>query len=438
MSSSISPTPANGTVATSASACSDTEVTGVDGDSPLIRFVDADGTECEIECEVVAGTDGSRSICRFLIPENQRVHYFKEYPFAWFGVLSESPFNAPELIYAHSERGFALISQRTEKIQRLYFQCPVDEDVETWSNQQIWDELQARVDGDDGFELKQGPIFERTLLRFRSFVAEPMRWGRLVLAGDAAHTVPPTGAKGLNLAINDVRILHECLVNALGPGGSLDALDAYGPRALDRIWKSENFSYWMTQMLHTPVEGVSFDLKRQIGELNAVVSSTGRSDLPRRVLHRLAGPKARERLIGVSALGRPVGRREEVCDNRFPDRVAPGLLLESAIGAGQPVLALSDILGPSADQEGLDESGGFAAVAEQFPAKGSGASAGAPDVAHRFGERGRVVLGDLIGQGHHDRAVGRIRGEHQLGGGPVRRRPPVQVGGIGHGTAQPD
>ena len=252
----------------------DTEVLGVDGDSPLIRFVDADGTECEIQCEVVAGTDGSRSICRFLIPENQRVHYFKEYPFAWFGVLSESPFNAPELIYAHSDRGFALISQRTEKIQRLYFQCPIDEDVELWSNQQIWDELQARVDGDDGFELTQGPIFERTLLRFRSFVAEPMRWGRLVLAGDAAHTVPPTGAKGLNLAINDVRILHECLVNALGQGGSLDALDAYGPRALDRIWKSENFSYWMTQMLHTPVEGVSFDLKRQIGELNAVVSST--------------------------------------------------------------------------------------------------------------------------------------------------------------------
>ena len=174
------------------------------------------------------------------------------YPFARFGVLSESPFSAPELIYAHSERGFALISQRTEEIQRLYFQCPVDEDVEEWSNQEIWDELQARVDGDDGFELKQGPIFERTLLRFRSFVAEPMRWGRLVLAGDAAHTVPPTGAKGLNLAINDVRILHECLVEALGKGGSLDALDAYSPRALDRIWKSENFSYWMTQMLHTP------------------------------------------------------------------------------------------------------------------------------------------------------------------------------------------
>ena len=224
------------------------------------------------------------------------MHYFKEYPFAWFGVLSESPFNAPELIYAHSERGFALISQRTEKIQRLYFQCPIDEDVELWSNQQIWDELQARVDGDDGFELKQGPIFARTLLRFRSFVAEPMRWGRLVLAGDAAHTVPPTGAKGLNLAINDVRILHECLVNALGQGGSLDALDAYGPRALDRIWKSENFSYWMTQMLHTPVD------RRQLRPQAAARRTqrgriiNSRSDLPRRVLHRLACPGACEQL----------------------------------------------------------------------------------------------------------------------------------------------
>ena len=212
-----------------------------------------------------------------------------------------------------------MISQRTDKIQRLYFQCPTDEDVELWSNQQIWDELQARVDGDDGFELKQGPIFERTLLRFRSFVAEPMRWGRLVLAGDAAHTVPPTGAKGLNLAINDVRILHECFVNALGQGGSLDALDAYSPRALDRIWKSENFSYWMTQMLHTPADSVGFDLKRQIGELNAIVSSTagqtylaesytGWPGLPRslraadQLTQRLAAQKAVERAMSTAIL----------------------------------------------------------------------------------------------------------------------------------------
>lgn len=249
----------------------DTRVEGVDGDSPVIHYVDADGEACEIHCEIVAGTDGSRSICRFLIPERERVHHFKEYPFAWFGVNTDSPFSADELIYAHSERGFALISQRTPDIQRLYFQVPIDEDVETWSDRQIWDELQARVAGDDGFELKEGPVLERTLLRFRSFVAEPMRWNNLVLAGDAAHTVPPTGAKGLNLAINDVRILHECLVGHLG--GDDKVLDTYGPRALNRIWKSENFSWWMTQMLHSPDTGNSFDFKRQLGELNAVTSS---------------------------------------------------------------------------------------------------------------------------------------------------------------------
>lgn len=249
----------------------DTVVTGVDTDSPVIAFTDADGEQYEIHCKIVAGTDGSRSITRFLIPQNQRVHHFKEYPFAWFGVLTHSPFSADELIYAHSERGFALISQRTDKIQRLYFQCPVDEDVETWSQAQIWDELQARVAGPDGFELKEGEVFERTLLRFRSFVAEPMRWGNLVLAGDAAHTVPPTGAKGLNLAINDVRILHECIAARLG--GDAAGLDHYSDRVLKRIWKSENFSYWMTQMLHTPAEGNSFDLNRQLGELDAVTSS---------------------------------------------------------------------------------------------------------------------------------------------------------------------
>ena len=250
---------------------SGTQVEGVNGDSPVIRFLDAEGEQNEIACDVVAGTDGSGSYCRFLIPEDQRTHYFREYPFAWFGILAESPMSAPELIYAHSERGFALVSQRTESIQRLYMQCPIDEDIDAWSNQQIWDELQARVEG-DGFELKRGPIFERALLRFRSFVAEPMRWGRLVLAGDAAHTVPPTGAKGLNLAINDVRVLDEVLAEALETN-NFDILDRYGPRALDRVWRSQNFSYWMTQMMHLPVEGSSFDAKRQIGELNAVVSS---------------------------------------------------------------------------------------------------------------------------------------------------------------------
>lgn len=251
---------------------SSTEVDGITGDSPVIKFVDAQGQQQEIHCQIVAGCDGSRSITRFLIPEDKRVHYFKEYPFAWFGVMTESPMSAEELIYARSERGFALISQRTPTIQRLYMQCPVDEDVDAWTSEEIWDELQARVAGDDGFELKRGEIFERSLLRFRSFVAEPMRWGRLVLAGDAAHTVPPTGAKGLNLALNDVWILNEVLGRALKEK-NLDLLDEYGPRALNRIWRSENFSYWMSQMLHTIPEANDFDAKRQVGELEMVTGS---------------------------------------------------------------------------------------------------------------------------------------------------------------------
>ncbi len=250
-----------------------TTVEGISGDSPTVSFTAPDGMRRTIECQLVVGSDGSHSLCRKLIPDGERTQYFREYPFAWFGILSDSPFSAPELIYNHSPRGFALVSQRTEAIQRLYFQCPVDEDVSAWSQAQIWDELQARAAGPDGFELTEGPIFDRALLRFRSFVAEPMRWGRLVLAGDAAHTVPPTGAKGLNLAINDVRVLHEVLVEALGSPTRLDALDHYGPRALERVWKSENFSYWMTQMLHTPAEGLGFDYKRQLGELTAIAQS---------------------------------------------------------------------------------------------------------------------------------------------------------------------
>ena len=179
----------------------DTRVVDVTSERPGILFTDADGIEQEVRCEIVVGADGSRSICRFEIPEVERRHYFKEYPFAWFGILAEAPFSAPELIYNHSERGFALISQRSETLQRMYFQCDPEEDVDAWSDDRIWAELQARVKGADGFTLSEGSITEKTLLRFRSFVAEPMRHGNMVLAGDAAHTVPPTGAKGLNLAL---------------------------------------------------------------------------------------------------------------------------------------------------------------------------------------------------------------------------------------------
>ena len=247
------------------------EVDGVETDSPTVRFTDAEGERQELRSTYVVGSDGSRSQCRRLVPEARRTVYGKEYPFAWFGILCEAPMSAPELIYAQSDRGFALISQRTDTVQRMYLQCEPDEDVHAWSEDQIWSELQARVAG-DGFELKTGPIFERARLNFRSFVQEPMSHGRLVLAGDAAHTVPPTGAKGLNLALADVKVLAEVLEQALDTQ-DVQVLETYGPRALARVWRSQNFSYWMTQMLHTPPGADAFDVRRQMGELETVTST---------------------------------------------------------------------------------------------------------------------------------------------------------------------
>ena len=247
------------------------EVDGVETDSPTVRFTDAEGERQELRATYVVGSDGSRSQCRRLVPEARRTVYGKEYPFAWFGILCEAPMSAPELIYAQSDRGFALISQRTDTVQRMYLQCEPDEDVHAWSEDQIWSELQARVAG-DGFELKTGPIFERARLNFRSFVQEPMSHGRLVLAGDAAHTVPPTGAKGLNLALADVKVLAEVLEQALHTQ-DVGVLETYGPRALARVWRSQNFSYWMTQMLHTPPGADAFDVRRQMGELETVTST---------------------------------------------------------------------------------------------------------------------------------------------------------------------
>jgi len=253
-----------------------TRVVDVTGDRPGIWFTDGGGVGCEVRCDYLVGADGSRSICRFEIPESVRTHYFREYPFAWFGILAEAPKSAPELVYTHSPRGFALISQRTETLQRMYFQCSPDEDADAWSEDRIWAELQARVAGPDGFTLAEGPVTEKTVLRFRSFVAEPVRYGRLLLAGDAAHTVPPTGAKGLNLALADVRVLAEVLERAVRQGDA-DALDEYGPRALARVWKAQHFSYWMTSMLHAQPGASAFDLRRQLGELGSVAGSTAGS-----------------------------------------------------------------------------------------------------------------------------------------------------------------
>jgi p-hydroxybenzoate 3-monooxygenase len=255
---------------------SDTQVVDIDSDRPGILFTDADGTRREIRCRYLVGADGSRSICRHELPELQRRHFVKEYPFAWFGFLVEAPKSAPELIYNRSDRGFALISQRTQTLQRMYFQVDPSEKVEDWSDDRIWEEMQSRVAGEDGFQLKQGVISDQAVLPFRSFVCEPMRYGSMLLAGDAAHTVPPTGAKGLNLAISDVRILAEVLEQAVLKRDP-DVLEQYEPRALGRVWKSQHFSYWMTQMLHTMPGDNDFDARRQVGELSSVVSSVAGS-----------------------------------------------------------------------------------------------------------------------------------------------------------------
>jgi p-hydroxybenzoate 3-monooxygenase len=250
---------------------SDTRVVDVETARPGILFTDAEGVAQEIRCDHVVGADGSRSICRQALPADVRRDHFREYPFAWFGILCEAPPSAPELIYNHSERGFALISQRTETMQRMYFQCDPTEDVDDWSDDRIWTELQARV-GANGYTLQEGPITSKTVLPFRSYVCEPMQHGNLLLAGDAAHTVPPTGAKGLNLALADVKVLAELLELAVRKDDA-SALDPYTDRALSRVWRSQHFSYWMTTMLHSLPGSTEFDVRRQVAELESVVSS---------------------------------------------------------------------------------------------------------------------------------------------------------------------
>lgn len=250
----------------------DTRVCDLTTDRPGVLFTDAQGNDRELRAQVVVGADGSRSMCRHAIPGSERRQFTREYPFAWFGILCEAPPSHPELVYVNSPRGFALISQRTESVQRMYFECDPAEDVTAWPDDRIWDELQQRVAGADGFTLREGPVVDRSVLAFRSNVCEPMRHGRLLLAGDAAHTVPPTGAKGLNLALADVRVLAEVLTDFFRTRDT-DVLDTYGPRALRRVWKAQHFSYWMTTMLHTVPGGSDFDRRRQLAELESVVTS---------------------------------------------------------------------------------------------------------------------------------------------------------------------
>jgi p-hydroxybenzoate 3-monooxygenase len=238
------------------------------GTLATVHAVSRDGP-VNIEADFVVGADGSRSVVREAVAGSATSGYFREYPFAWFGILCAAPPSAPELIYSNSPHGFALISQRSTTVQRMYLQCDPELDPESMSDAQIWESLGNRV---APHELAEGPIFQRDVLRFRSFVASSIRSGRLGLVGDAAHTVPPTGAKGLNLAIADVVVLARAL-RALLLDGNSDLIDRYQNDALPRIWKAQHFSWWMTNMLHTMPEASEFDRRRQLGELQSVVES---------------------------------------------------------------------------------------------------------------------------------------------------------------------
>jgi p-hydroxybenzoate 3-monooxygenase len=246
-----------------------TDVADAASTRPRLLGTDAEGEPVEIEADFVVGADGSRSVVRASVTGSSTGGYFREYPFAWFGILCEAPPSSDELIYSNSAAGFALISQRSATVQRMYFQCDPDAAPDALSDAQIWDELQSRV---PGTTLNEGPIFQRDVLRFRSFVAHELRRGRVALVGDAAHTVPPTGAKGMNLAVADVVLMHEALTALLREGDERP-LDAYAEVASRRIWKAQHFSWWMTSMLHVTPEASDFDRLRQLGELRSVVES---------------------------------------------------------------------------------------------------------------------------------------------------------------------
>jgi p-hydroxybenzoate 3-monooxygenase len=238
--------------------------------TPRITGTADDGEQFEVVADFVVGADGSRSVVREAVTGSQTGGHFREYPFAWFGILCEAPPSAPELIYSASEAGFALISQRSATVQRMYLQCDPDLDPQSLSDAEIWDALQERVGGG----LVEGPIFQRDVLRFRSFVAHELQRGDVALVGDAAHTVPPTGAKGMNLAIADVLLLSRAL-QALFADGSRELIDGYATTALDRIWRAQHFSWWMTSMLHAAPSDTEFDRLRRFGELGSVVRSRG-------------------------------------------------------------------------------------------------------------------------------------------------------------------
>jgi p-hydroxybenzoate 3-monooxygenase len=248
-----------------------------DGTRPRVSYL-KDGARHEIECDFIAGCDGFHGVCRASVPKNAIASFERVYPFGWLGLLSDTPPVSNELIYAKHERGFALCSMRSHTRSRYYLQCALSEKVEDWSDERFWEELRRRLDPQAAAALVTGPSIEKSIAPLRSFVAEPMRFGRLFLAGDAAHIVPPTGAKGLNLAASDVRYLSRAFIEYYG--GSNAGIDHYSARCLRRVWKAERFSWWMTNLLHNFPDTNAFDQKALEAELDYVVHShAGRTTL---------------------------------------------------------------------------------------------------------------------------------------------------------------
>ncbi|MBI5921068.1 MAG: 4-hydroxybenzoate 3-monooxygenase [Betaproteobacteria bacterium] len=248
-----------------------------DGMRPRVSYL-KDGVRFEIECDFIAGCDGFHGVCRASVPKNAIVNFERVYNFGWLGLLSDTPPVSEELIYAKHERGFALCSMRSHTRSRYYLQCALTEKVEDWSDARFWEELRRRLDPQAAAALVTGPSLEKSIAPLRSFVAEPMRFGRLFLAGDAAHIVPPTGAKGLNLAASDVRYLSRALIEFYG--GSSRGIDTYSERCLRRIWKAERFSWWMTMLLHRFPDTNTFDQRVLEAELDYVLHSVaGRTTL---------------------------------------------------------------------------------------------------------------------------------------------------------------
>ncbi len=248
-----------------------TSVSDIDTSAPRIHFR-KDGEGRELDCDFIAGCDGFHGVSRPSIPSRVRREHVRVYPFGWFGILAEAPPSSDELIYAYHERGFVLVSTRSPQIQRMYFQCDPNDRIENWPDERIWTEFDARLEMADGWKVTKGRIFQKGIIAMRSFVCEPMQHGRLYLAGDSAHIVPPTGAKGLNLAAADVRVLARALVESF-KHGRRDLLARYSETALRRIWRAEHFSWWMTSMLHRFHDDDAFGQRLQRSQLEYVVSS---------------------------------------------------------------------------------------------------------------------------------------------------------------------